>query len=1037
MKRNIIRTESPGKSSLAKSGLGRKLLAGVLAALLAVGTAPLKVSVRAEVSGEDAAEGGGSDITEEVEPRNQGIQPGDIINFGHQPISVVLVENEAEEALENKPKGYYQYDGVWYYVNSSRVYPTIPIRWLVLEDEEDALLVIQEYILEGRAWDGTMNGDTLKWENSSIRSYINSDAYLQYNFTDDEINDIRESTVSNTAPGTNGETLIEDTQDRLFLPSLEEVNQYFETDADRAAHYYSNIVPDITTPMSGWGDAGAYDRAGFACAYWTRSPAALNYGFSKPGMVDCNGMVGTYSRVYNTWSLGIRPMMRISKDSVNYYRAPQNVELIYPNDPIEVYASDTISVKADLNGDYLTEGYQPYVMYTVGGGRIADITGVFSSSSGVRKAEATLYGLAPTYLEASASIWIKPALETIEVEAYEEGTDVNNVKGGLKIKISGKQRGDGAEIQRRTLPEGEWETIYASGSVGAERDLVWQDEVCVYKDAAVIQGQEYEYRSRGLFCIRTGTYSYSAVLEGMEAEWSEPVSGTFSNFNKVELPKAVKFAPYETKLPVDTGYSSFQITEGMLPRGLILESIGMLSGVPEEAGNYMFQVKVSGQSVTEKILTYHLTVEQNTDANIEISTDQGYELVEKVPDLSEENLPAQEEQSMRSVGGYEEFVALYLDGGKLIRGEGDTLTGDAEYLANPGSTRITILNQTLAKNGPGTHTLAMEFRKTDTGELRRAAQNYTIEEGRKPEPEPTETPEPVETPQPTDDSGNGDNGEDDTDDDWEDDSEDIEEEIPQPTATPQPVPTPQPTAVPPETVPENPYESAYFDYVVDWEAVGRMIDAAAPRQNIDVLAGGSLETPAWILEKCIARDVTLALHVGNKVTLSITGREIAGRAEKPFGIDMKYPAQIPNDQRESTLKGVLAGRVFEVDEANGAENLRYPVNVHFSWGSEYAGKQSVLYYYEKATDSMVPVGIFTVTQTGQAMFGISRSGGYIAVVFGDNPEAGLPGVHTVVSGDTMYQIAAKHKLTVDRLIKENPWVRKADRIYPRQKIVVR
>ena len=183
--------------------------------------------------------------------------------------------------------------------------------------------------------------------------------------------------------------------------------------------------------------------------------------------------------------------------------------------------------------------------------------------------------------------------------------------------------------------------------------------------------------------------------------------------------------------------------------------------------------------------------------------------------------------------------------------------------------------------------------------------------------------------------------------------------------------------------------------------------------------------------------MTLALHVGNKVTLSITGREIAGRAEKPFGIDMKYPAQIPNDQRESTLKGVLAGRVFEVDEANGAENLPYPVNVHFSWGSEYAGKQSVLYYYEKATDSMVPVGIFTVTQTGQAMFGISRSGGYIAVVFGDNPEAGLPGVHTVVSGDTMYQIAAKHKLTVDRLIRENPWVRKADRIYPRQKIVVR
>ncbi len=85
---------------------------------------------------------------------------------------------------------------------------------------------------------------------------------------------------------------------------------------------------------------------------------------------------------------------------------------------------------------------------------------------------------------------------------------------------------------------------------------------------------------------------------------------------------------------------------------------------------------------------------------------------------------------------------------------------------------------------------------------------------------------------------------------------------------------------------------------------------------------------------------------------------------------------------------------------------------------------------------MVPMGIFTITQTGQAMFGISRSGGYIAVVFEDNPDAGVPGVHTVVSGDTLSRIAARCKVTVDRLMKENPWIKKADRIYPRQKIVV-
>jgi len=37
----------------------------------------------------------------------------------------------------------------------------------------------------------------------------------------------------------------------------------------------------------------------------------------------------------------------------------------------------------------------------------------------------------------------------------------------------------------------------------------------------------------------------------------------------------------------------------------------------------------------------------------------------------------------------------------------------------------------------------------------------------------------------------------------------------------------------------------------------------------------------------------------------------------------------------------------------------------------------------------------------------------------------------------MNRIAKKYKITLDRLVKENPWIRKADKIYPRQKLVVR
>ena len=111
-----------------------------------------------------------------------------------------------------------------------------------------------------------------------------------------------------------------------------------------------------------------------------------------------------------------------------------------------------------------------------------------------------------------------------------------------------------------------------------------------------------------------------------------------------------------------------------------------------------------------------LQVIENTNANIEAMTDSGYELTERVPNLTQDTLT---DQTMVSKGDYEEFVNLFLDSIKLERG--------VDYTAEPGSTRITIKSQTLKRfNTPGTHTLAMEFRTKNTNTLRWAAQNYVI-----------------------------------------------------------------------------------------------------------------------------------------------------------------------------------------------------------------------------------------------------------------------------------------------------------------------
>ncbi len=100
--------------------------------------------------------------------------------------------------------------------------------------------------------------------------------------------------------------------------------------------------------------------------------------------------------------------------------------------------------------------------------------------------------------------------------------------------------------------------------------------------------------------------------------------------------------------------------------------------------------------------------------------DPGYELTELVPDMYFDSLADDGNTLLVSAGPFEEFQALYLDGVKLVPG--------VDYTAESGSTRITILNQTLKSRGAGTHTLTLQFRQA-SGALKWAVQYYTLAEG--------------------------------------------------------------------------------------------------------------------------------------------------------------------------------------------------------------------------------------------------------------------------------------------------------------------
>ena len=186
----------------------------------------------------------------------------------------------------------------------------------------------------------------------------------------------------------------------------------------------------------------------------------------------------------------------------------------------------------------------------------------------------------------------------------------------------------------------------------------------------------------------------------------------------------VKYVPYSYTVETDNGDAdnkvTFSIVEGRLAEGLqMYPATGEIYGVPLEAGEFTVTVKAeySKPEFNPAYAQLTLIVKENTAENVSAATDAGYEIIQPVQniDLSSGSGGS---QLFVSRGEYEEFQNLYLDGDKLAEG--------TDYTSEAGSTRITILNQTLTSKSAGTHTLGIEFRTKDTNVLKRAAQNFVV-----------------------------------------------------------------------------------------------------------------------------------------------------------------------------------------------------------------------------------------------------------------------------------------------------------------------
>ena len=165
------------------------------------------------------------------------------------------------------------------------------IEWLVLTVENGRALVISRYGLDVKLYHESMQGVT--WENCSMRKWLNGDFYDSA-FSSEEKARIRRVTLKNPDNPKFGTKGGNDTQDRIFLLSLDEVKLYFRNDSSR------KMLPTSYAQSN-----GAYvNRANGSAWWWLRSPG--NSSFSAAG-VDTEGKIYSDGVRVNSMIGAVRP----------------------------------------------------------------------------------------------------------------------------------------------------------------------------------------------------------------------------------------------------------------------------------------------------------------------------------------------------------------------------------------------------------------------------------------------------------------------------------------------------------------------------------------------------------------------------------------------------------------------------------------------------------------------------------------------------------------------------------------------------------
>ena len=174
------------------------------------------------------------------------------------------------------------------------------IEWLVLEEKDGKLFLLSRYALDHKRYDTEDENDT--WEKCTLRAWLNNE-FINTAFTAKEKDSI--ITVTIPAEKRNSEDIgsENDTQDKVFLLSIDEADKYFESNTKR------RCMPTSYAVANGVSLDSFHSKY---CWYWLRSPA---YKGGRAAAVGVGGSVVHEGASVDFDKYGVRPALWIGLNS--------------------------------------------------------------------------------------------------------------------------------------------------------------------------------------------------------------------------------------------------------------------------------------------------------------------------------------------------------------------------------------------------------------------------------------------------------------------------------------------------------------------------------------------------------------------------------------------------------------------------------------------------------------------------------------------------------------------------------------------------